>query len=115
MGEGYCVDEDFSEFDYYYTEDLDMTAARCAQLCNEEALCIGLSWKHQSGSKRCQHWFSDGTAETLGASYNEWTSVLDGDGAGDIEYVAGLAYYDDDKGFDCYTKGIHSNYLIWKN
>ena len=66
MGEGSCIDDERREFDAYYTNidnHLDMTAARCAQLCTEQPLCIGLGWNEIIFE--CENLFPNGQAENI--------------------------------------------------
>ena len=106
MGEGSCIDDERREIDAYYTNidtHPDITAARCAQLCTEQPLCIGLGWNEIISE--CENLFPDGEAESLAASYDGWYSYLGYTGHV-IQDALGRGYYDYDLGFDCYRKGI---------
>ena len=111
MGDGHCIDSEGERYDVYSTyDDPDMTAKRCAQLCTQQPLCIGLSWNHYGPA--CFHWFPDGQAENLGAFYSGWRSRLHFTGDGRIQEAQDQGYYDDESGlngWDCYRKGILIN------
>ena len=107
MGDGYCIDSEGERYDLYDStwDDPDLTATRCAQLCTQQPLCIGLSWSHYGPV--CYHWFPDGQAENLGASYSGWRSRLHYTGDGPIQGAQDQGYYDDGSGlngWDCYRK-----------
>ena len=97
---------DCSNVQSSYCGDADMTPTGCAQLCTQQPLCLGLSWKDFGRHMQCVHWFPDGQAENLGASYDRWHSYLMYTGDGSIQGGETVPYYDEDTRFDCYRKGI---------